>query len=87
MDTAWDTLSHQIALRFAIDATDEPNMEVKFAKDRMGQQALDDAWSLDLLGTEGRISDLSDQIAFKLYLSRGESGKDLEDAEHIAIVA
>lgn len=83
-DEVWEYVRDRIAPRFAEDESGLPNMEVQFATSTLGRRALDDAWELDLLGTPGRIGDLSDQIAYKLYLG---SEKDLEDAEHIATVA
>jgi len=91
---AWDMLQEHLAPRFARAATIEPNMEVKVPRDEGGREALRRAWRLDLMGVEGAIGDLADQVAYKLYMATADGdgtglpdNKDFEDALHVAKVA
>lgn len=94
-DGAWDLLQERMAPRFAKEGTIEPNFEVKFARERLSAQQLREAWDLDLLGVHAHIGDLSDQVAYKVFMGTQHDpggahlpvNKDMEDAEHIARVA
>ena len=95
VDGAWDLLEHGQAPRFAKSGNIEPNVEVKIPTERRAREQMDRAWQLDLLGQQGWIGDLSDQVAYKVFMGtaherhakRLPTNKDIEDAAHIARAA
>lgn len=80
-DDVYSYLKDNIAVRFANRGQAIPNLEVKFPKTRLDNDAFADA--IDVETTEGviKISSLEKQIAFKKYYLG--SDKDLEDAKHL----
>jgi hypothetical protein len=76
----YDTyLTKQIAIRIGRKVA-VPNMEVKFPKIALEQEALDKAITVRFDEHELRMSPLELQIAFKFFLG---SDKDIEDAVHL----
>ena len=73
-------LKDQLAIRFAVLGTIEPNFELKFPKTKYNRYSLKNKLFVELNGEELRTSELELQIAFKLYLG---ADKDLEDARHL----
>lgn len=78
---SYDYLAEGIAVRFAKKGQTIPNIEVKFAKKTLAQEALRD--TITVITKQGSlvVSSLERQIAFKRYYLK--SDKDLEDARHI----
>jgi len=74
-------LEDKLAIRFARKRLSTPNFEIKFPKDKLDEQAFDNA--ITVITKQGKIiiSELERQIAFKKYYL--ESNKDNEDALHI----
>ena len=61
-----------------------PEMEIKFAKDELDEEQLDERTRLDLTGLEVYFSSIEANIAFKEELLAAE--KDMEDARHLRII-
>ncbi|OGM03206.1 hypothetical protein A3K72_00340 [Candidatus Woesearchaeota archaeon RBG_13_36_6] len=74
-------LDDKLAVRFALKNETIPNVEVKFANNRLAREALKD--TLDVMTKLGKIkiSSIERQIAVKRYYLK--SDKDLEDAKHL----
>jgi len=80
-ETLFDYLKENLAIRFARGKIPLPNMEVKFPKDKLDEDAFEDSIRVKLSGREIKISSLERHIAFKRYFLGSE--KDNEDALHI----
>jgi len=82
--TLYEYLEHHDSIRYTRKHAFLPQMEVKFAKDRIDEQQLQHPVKLPLTGIDVLFGDLETNIAFKeAYL---KSDKDLEDARHLRIV-
>ncbi len=81
----FEYLNDKVALRFAKEGTVIPNMEMKFAKNKIETIALKNKIRVKIKGKEIYISQLELQIAFKEQILK--SPKDIEDAKHIRLVA
>jgi len=75
-----DYLLRQTALRFTWTGTVIPNIEMKFEKDPLQKEALDDLLIVTVNGSDLPISPLEQQIAYKLFMG---SDKDNEDARFL----
>ena len=80
-ETLFDYLKENLAIRFARGKIPLPNMEVKFPKDKLDEDAFEDSIRVKLPDGEIKISSLERHIAFKRYFLGSE--KDDEDALHI----
>ena len=80
-DALFDYLKENLAIRFARGKIPLPNMEVKFPKDKLDEDAFEDSIRVKLPDGEIKISSLERHIAFKRYFLGSE--KDDEDALHI----
>ncbi len=78
---SYEYLAEGIAIRLAKRDHAIPNIEVKFAKKKLAQEALRD--TLTVVTKQGSllVSSIERQIAFKRYYLK--SDKDLEDAQHL----
>jgi hypothetical protein len=81
----YEYLKDKIAVRFAKEKTAIPNIELKFAKNKFDDLALDNIITVKIGKEEIIISHLELQIAFKEVVLK--SSKDIEDARHIRDVA
>jgi hypothetical protein len=81
----FEYLSEKTSVRFAKESTVIPNMEVKFAKNRIDELTLNNTLRVKLGKNELIVSHLEMQIAFKESVLK--SPKDLEDARHIRNIA
>ena len=77
----FDYLKDKFGIRFARLNTAIPNMEVKFAKNRIDEVSLDKTIRVKLREDDILISNLELNIAFKEKILK--SKKDLEDARHL----
>ncbi|MFH1055882.1 MAG: hypothetical protein V1744_07310 [Candidatus Altiarchaeota archaeon] len=77
----YEYFQDRIAVRFAKKDAVIPNIELKCAKNRADEIALDEAMTVKLDGDELTISNLELQVAFKEAVLK--SPKDMEDAKHI----
>lgn len=83
-DVVYDYLQDNTSIRFTRQGEFLPEMEMKFAKDRLDLLQLDQRVKLELTGLKVWFSDVNINVAFKEeYL---KSTKDLEDARHLRIV-
>jgi hypothetical protein len=82
---AYEYLKDNIAVRFAIEGTAIPNMEFKFAKNKIDNISLAKTVTVDIGDEELVISHLELQIAFKEEVLKSQ--KDIEDAKHLRDVA
>lgn len=80
-DTLFDYIDEGIAIRFARGRIPLPNIEVKFPKDELDEDAFNDFISVKLPVGEMKISSLERHIAFKRYFLGDD--KDNEDALHV----
>ena len=80
-ETLFDYLKENLAIRFARGKIPLPNMEVKFPKDKLDEDAFEDSIRVKLPNGEIKISSIERHIAFKKYFLGSE--KDDEDALHI----
>jgi hypothetical protein len=74
-------LKDNLAVRFAIKDETVPNVEVKFTKKQLDEEALKDRIIVIVGENRLNVSSIERQIAFKKYYLK--SDKDLEDARHI----
>ncbi len=81
----YDYLKDNLAARFAKEDVVIPNVELKFAKNKIDELTLNKAITVKLNKESIIISSLELQIAFKEIVLK--SPKDIEDAEHIRAVA
>jgi len=83
--TIYDYLLDNLAVRFAKKDTTIPNVELKWAKHKFDDIALENTIDVKLSKVNIKIANLELQIAFKEEILK--SPKDLEDARHIRKVA
>ena len=81
----YEYLTDNLAVRFAKKDTIIPNIEMKWAKNKFDELALEKTMTVQLTEKSLCISHLELQIAFKEIVLK--SPKDLEDARHIQNVA
>ena len=81
----YSLLASKHSVRFALEPSVSPNVEIKFSKDFYDDLSLKDPLKVRLNGEELRISYLELQIAFKEEVLK--SNKDFEDSRHIRLVA
>ncbi|MFH1064958.1 MAG: hypothetical protein V1734_00430 [Nanoarchaeota archaeon] len=84
-ESAYEYLKENLALRFAKEGDVIPNMELKFAKNKIDDLTLNKTITVKLGAEELVISHLELQVAFKENVLK--SPKDMEDARHIRNVA
>ncbi len=84
-ENGYDYLKDNIALRFAKEGNVIPNIEMKFAKNKIDELTLNKTITVKIGNEELVISHLELQIAFKEAVLK--SPKDIEDARHIRNVA
>ena len=82
---AYEYLDENLALRFAREGNVIPNIELKFAKNKIDEITLGKTITVKMGREELVISHLELQIAFKEVVLK--SPKDIEDARHIRNVA
>ncbi len=80
-DEIFDYIDKGLAVRFARGKMPVPNIEVKFPKDKLDEDAFEDIITVKLPEGEMKISSLERNIAFKRYFLGAD--KDKEDALHI----
>lgn len=80
-DEMYEHLSSNTALRFAKAGTAIPNVELKFAKNKIDDISLQNTINVKINSNELLISHLEMQIAFKETVLC--SPKDFEDARHL----
>ena len=75
-----------ISVRYVLrsDSFAPPEMEVKFAKDKLDEQQIKERQKLPLTGLNVYFSSIESNIAFKEEYLRSE--KDIEDAKHLRII-
>jgi len=76
-----DYLKENLSVRYISGKNDLPNMELKFAKDKLDKMQIESRQKYDLTGLDIWFSSVNVCIAFKEELLK--SKKDLEDAFHI----
>jgi len=81
----FEYLKDNLAVRFAKNGTMIPNIEMKWAKNRFDELALENTIDVKIKKEKLCISHLELQIAFKEMVLK--SPKDLDDANHIRDVA
>ena len=81
----FEYLKDNLAVRFAKNGTMIPNIEMKWAKNRFDELALENTIDVKIKKAKLCISHLELQIAFKEMVLK--SPKDLDDANHIRDVA
>lgn len=84
-ENGYEYLKDNIALRFAKEGNVIPNIELKFAKNKIDEITLNKTINVKIGKEELVISHLELQIAFKEVMLK--SPKDIEDARHIRNVA
>lgn len=84
-ETIHSYLKDKLAVRFAKNDTVIPNIELKFAKNKIDELTLNNIIKVRIGKKEIIISHLELQIAFKEVVLK--SPKDMEDAKHIRNVA
>lgn len=85
MDEMYSYMVDKLAIRFAKLNTVIPNIELKFAKNKIDDITLSNTLTVFIGKEKLIISGLEMQIAFKEKILK--SGKDLEDARHIRNIA
>lgn len=80
-DELYSFLKDGLAIRFAKKNNSIPNIEMKFPKDNLDEEAFKDSINVVLSEETLRISSFERHIAFKRYYL--SSDKDIEDALHI----
>lgn len=79
-----DHLAAGMSVRYTDKERDNPEMEVKFAKDELDRLQLKNRTKIPLTGLDVWFGSIEMNIAFKEeYL---KSDKDLEDAQHLRVV-
>ena len=81
LDDIFQILNENMAVRFAKKNTVIPNFELKFAKDTIQKESLENPVKVILPSGSLLISNLEQQIAYKRCCLK--SDKDIEDAEHL----
>lgn len=86
-DKAFEMLKENTAIRVSRKNEILPNFEIKFAKTEFGEYALENRIKVSVGNEHMFISPLELQIAFKIFLGKGDEklnrNKDIEDAYHI----
>lgn len=79
-------LQDGISIRYVLKSENfaPPEMEVKFAKDKLDEQQIKDRQKLPLTGLNIYFSSIESNIAFKEEYLKSE--KDMEDAKYLRIV-
>ena len=85
LDDMYDLLMSKHSIRFALEPSVSPNVEIKFSKDIYDDVSLREPLLVKINDFELRISYIELQIAFKEEVLK--SNKDLEDARHLRLVA
>lgn len=85
LDDMYDLLISKHSIRFALEPSVAPNVEIKFSKDAYDEISLKEPLLVKINDSELRISYIELQIAFKEEVLN--SNKDLEDARHLRLVA
>jgi len=80
-DEIYSFLEDGLAVRFAKQNNSIPNIEMKFPKDALDEDAFNDSINVVLSEDTLKISSFERHIAFKRYFL--SSDKDIEDALHI----
>ncbi len=80
-DEAFGYLTEGTAVRYTLKDKPIPEMEVKFAKDKLDDYQMQTRIKLPLTGLDIWFSSINMNIAFKEQLLK--SDKDLKDAEHL----
>jgi len=84
IEELYDMLITSHSIRYAYKNNVIPNMEIKFAKDIIQKQVIEDNITVKIGNKELNISPLELQIAFKEKILR--SDKDKEDARHLELM-
>ncbi len=84
LDDMYSLLTSKHSIRFAIEPSVSPNIEIKFSKDIYDDISLKNPIFVKFDGEELRISFLELQIAYKEEVLK--SNKDLEDAKHLRFI-
>lgn len=79
-----DYLIKDVSVRYIRKGEFLPEMEVKFAKDKLDEEQLEDRRKLDFVDVDVYFSSIESNIAFKEELLGAD--KDLEDAKHLRII-
>ena len=81
-----DYLDTGVSIRYVRKDMDffPPEMEIKFAKDSLDKEQLNERVKLHLTGLDIYFSSIESNIAFKEELLK--SDKDIEDAKHLRII-
>ncbi len=85
LNSIYDYINNKLAIRFAKVKTVIPNIELKFAKNKIDKLAFDRFITVKLDKDKIFISNLELQIIFKEIVLK--SPKDIEDARHIRNIA
>ena len=80
----YDYLKDNLSVRYVKKGTFVPQMEVKFAKDKLGDYQIKNRVKLPLTGTDFYFPNIESAIAFKEELLK--SKKDLKDARHLRLI-
>lgn len=81
LDDIFQILEENMAVRFAKKNTVTPNFEIKFTKDSLQKESLENPLKVLLPSGNLLVSSLEQQIMYKKYCLG--SDKDLEDAQHL----
>lgn len=79
-----DYLNQGSSVRYTRKGEFLPEMEVKFAKDKLDEEQIKDRTKLEFTGLDVYFSSIESNIAFKEELLGAD--KDLEDARHLRII-
>jgi len=79
-----DYLNRKVSVRYTRKGEFLPEMEVKFAKDKLDEEQLETRTKLEFTGLDVYFSSIESNIAFKEELLG--ANKDLEDARHLRII-
>ena len=85
LDDIFDLLMSKHSVRFALEPSVSPNVEIKFSKDAYDDISLKEHLLVKINNSELRITYIELQIAYKEEVLK--SNKDLEDAKHLRLVA
>ena len=83
-EDAFEHMNENLALRFAENNKMIPNAEIKFVKNEIDKNALDNRMKIIMPFGIVYISPIEQQIIYKRHILK--SDKDLEDARHLEIV-
>ena len=85
LDDMYSLLISKHSIRFALEPSVSPNIEIKYSKDIYDDISLKEPLIAKVDYSELRISYIELQIAYKEEILK--SNKDLEDAKHLRLVA